>query len=122
MGDQPKRKPVRFVGSARSDLRAFPREVKLVFASALSAAQLGGKHRDSKVLKGFGGANVLEIADDHDGDTYRGVYTVRFASIIYVLHAFQKKSKRGSETSKRDMDLIRQRLKSAEQDYKSEHK
>ena len=67
---------------------------------------------------GFGGAGVLEVVDDFDGDTYRAVYTVRFAEIVYVLHAFQKKSKRGAATPKADIDLIRQRLKRAEEDYK----
>jgi phage-related protein len=70
-------------------------------------------------MRGFGGASVLEIVDDYDGDTYRAVYAVRFADLVYVLHAFQKKSKKGAETPKSDIDLIKQRLKVAEQDYKS---
>ena len=77
-------------------------------------AQQGGKHRDAKPLKGFGGAGVVEIVTDYRGDTFRAVYTVRLAGAIYVLHVFQKKSKRGSETPKADMKLIEQRLREAE--------
>ena len=116
---QPKRKPLDFVGSSRDDLRKFPKEVRIAIGAALTSAQLGGKHQAARVLKHFGGAGVLEIVDDFDGSTYRAVYTVRFATVIYVLHAFQKKSKRGVTTPKSDMDLIRQRLKDAELDYKS---
>ena len=114
-----KRKPVRFVASAQSDLRRFPKEVRIVVGTALNAAQLGGKHKDAKPLRGFGGASVVEIIDDFDGSTYRAVYTVRFADVVYVLHAFQKKSKKGIETPKSDIDLIKRRLKLAEQDYES---
>ncbi|MGD1026790.1 type II toxin-antitoxin system RelE/ParE family toxin [Candidatus Binatus soli] len=119
MGEPPKRKPVRFVGGSQSDLQRFPKKVTLVVGTALTAAQLGGKHKDAKPMKGFGGASVVEIVDDFDGDTLRTVYTVRFADVVYVLHAFQKKSKKGIETPKSDLDLIKQRLKVAEQDYKS---
>jgi len=122
MGEPPKRKPVRFVGGSQSDLQRFPKKVTLVVGTALTAAQLGGKHKDAKPMKGFGGASVVEIADDFDGDTFRAVYTVRFADVVYVLHAFQKKSKKGIETPKSDLDLIKQRLKVAEQDYKSGRK
>src|ERR1700758_437925 len=109
MGDPPKRKPVRFVASSQSDLRRFPKEVRLAVGTALNAAQLGGKHKDAKPMKGFGGANVVEIFDDFDGDTFRAVYTVRFTDVVYVLHAFQKKSKKGIQTPKSDIDMIRQR-------------
>jgi phage-related protein len=119
MGEPPKRKPVRFVGGSQSDLQRFPKKVTLVVGTALTAAQLGGKHKDAKPMKGFGSASVVEIVDDFDGDTFRTVYTVRFADVVYVLHAFQKKSKKGIETPKSDLDLIKQRLKVAEQDYKS---
>jgi len=81
--------------------------------TALHWAQLGEKHPDAKPMKGFKGANVLEIVEDYDGDTYRAVYTVRLAETVYVLHAFQKKSKRGIATPKRDVDLIKSRLKDA---------
>jgi len=81
---------------------------------ALRIAQLGGKHKDAKPMRGFGGAGVLEIVDDAGGDTYRGVYTVRFEGVIYMLHAFQKKSRKGIETPKGDLELIKSRLKAAE--------
>ena len=104
-----------FVASALHDLRAFPEGVRTVMGFALFLAQCGGKHVSAKPLKGFKGAGVLEVVEDHDGDTYRTVYTVRFAGVIYVLHAFQKKSKRGIETPKRELDLVRARLKCAEE-------
>jgi len=110
------------VGSSREDLQKFPKEVRIVVGTALNTAQLGGKHQDARAMKGFGGASVLEIVDDFDGDTYRAVYTVRFADAVYVLHAFEKKSKKGIETSKSDMDLIKLRLKHAEADFKSHRK
>jgi phage-related protein len=84
---------------------------------AIWEAQAGGKAPYAKPLKGFSGAGVLEIVDDYDGDTYRAVYTVRFAGVVYVLHAFQKKSKRGIATPKQDMDLIEQRLKRARENH-----
>lgn len=82
---------------------------------ALYVVQRGGKHSDAKPLKGFGGASILEIVEDHAGDTYRAVYTVQLAGRIYVLHAFQKKSKTGIGTPKRDIELIRSRLRRAEE-------
>ena len=85
---------------------------------AINDAQNGEEHPRAKALKGFGGRSVLEVVDDEDGDTYRAVYTVRFAGVIYVLHAFQKKSKKGSETPKRDIELIKARLKLAEAHYR----
>jgi phage-related protein len=87
---------------------------------ALYAAQQGGKHRDAKPLKGFGGAGVLEIVSDFDGDTFRAVYTVRLAGSVYVLHAFQKKSRSGRVTSRADMALIASRLREAERIAKGE--
>jgi len=104
-----------WVGSSREDLRAFPEEVRLVMGFALYQAQLGGKHVAAKPLRGFKGAGVVEVVDDHDGDTFRAVYTVRFADAVYVLHAFQKKSKRGVATPRRDMDLIKDRLRMAQE-------
>ena len=112
-------KPIRWVGTAKADLHAFPDAVRKEVGSALTSAQLGGKHPNAKPFKGFGGAGVLEIVDDFDGDTYRAFYSVRFAGTLYVLHAFQKKSRKGIETSKSDIDLIRMRLRFAEQDYKT---
>lgn len=91
-----------------------PPEVVDVFGFALHLAQQGGKHPQAKPLKGFGSAGVLEVVEDNDGSTYRAVYTVRFCNAVYVLHCFQKKSHRGIETPKQDMDLIRDRLKLAQ--------
>jgi phage-related protein len=85
---------------------------------ALHFAQAGDKHPSAKPLKGFGGAGVLEVVEDHDGDTYRAVYTVKLAGIVYVLHVFQKKSKRRGATSKQDIDLIRLRLQAARKHYR----
>ncbi len=85
---------------------------------ALYQAQIGEKHSRAKPLKGFGGAGVLEIVADHVGDTFQSVYTVKFATAIYVLHAFQKKSRSGIKTPTEDLELIRRRLKVAETDYK----
>ena len=91
-----------------------PDDVVDVFGFALHLAQLGRKHGQAKPLKGFGGAGVLEVIEDHKGDTYRAVYTVKIADIVYVLHCFQKKSTKGMETPKHEMDLIRERLKAAQ--------
>jgi phage-related protein len=82
---------------------------------ALYAAELGGKHSSAKPLKGFSGAGVLEIVEHRGGETYRAIYTVKFENIIYVLHAFQKKSKQGVATSQSDIDLIRRRLRMAKE-------
>jgi phage-related protein len=112
--DELEPKQLVWVGSSRRDLREFPPAVRRTFGVALFAAQLGETPPDAKPLRGFGGAGVLELIDDHRGDTYRAVYTVRFATRIYVLHTFQKKSKRGIATPKRDLELIRERLKWAE--------
>ena len=87
---------------------------------ALYVAQQGGKHRDAKALTGFGGARVVEIIKDYRGDTFRAVYTVRFEKAVYVLHAFQKKSKTGRETPRGDVELIKQRLREAERIAKGE--
>jgi phage-related protein len=111
-------KPIRWVGRSRDDLRKFPDEVKREIGFALYFAQRGEKHPSAKPLKGFGGAGVLEVVEDHRGDTYRAVYTVRFVEILYVLHVFMKKSTRGIKTPKRELDLIDQRLRAAEADYK----
>ncbi|MCM0045594.1 MAG: type II toxin-antitoxin system RelE/ParE family toxin [Burkholderiaceae bacterium] len=107
-------KPLYWVGSSKRDLLAMPPDVIDVFGFALHLAQAGKKHEQAKPLKGFGGAGVLEVVEDHLGDTYRAVYTLKVASAIYVLHCFQKKSKQGIETPKPDLDLIRTRLKVAQ--------
>jgi phage-related protein len=116
------KRPVEFIGSSLADLKTLPDEVKSVFGFAIFQAELGEKHPDAKPLKGFGGGGVLEVVEDHRGDTYRAVYTVKFAGVIYVLHAFQKKSKRGVKTDKRHIDLIKARLKIAEQHYAEHYK
>ena len=113
--DRPK--PVRWVGSSKDDLSAFPEEVRRRVGGALWEAQIGRKAPYAKPLRGFGGAGVLEIVDDFDGDTYRAVYTVHFAAAVYVLHAFQKKSVRGIATPKVELDVIDRRLKRAKEDY-----
>jgi phage-related protein len=111
-------KPLRWIASAKDDLSAMPTEVRRAVGYALFAAQQGEKHDDAKVLKGFGDAAVLEIIARHDGDTFRAVYTVRFGEMVYVLHVFQKKSKSGIATPKKELELIRKRLKLAERDHK----
>jgi phage-related protein len=105
-------KPTVFVGSSRKDLRAFPTAVRTGIGQALFEAQLGDHPRNAKPLKGLGG--VLEIRDNLEGNTYRAVYTIRFEGVLYVLHAFQKKSTSGIATPQRHIDLIRQRLRDAE--------
>ncbi len=115
--DSPTPKPVRWIGKSRDDLKSFPTDVQRRVGGALWEAQIGLKASFAKPLKGFGGAGVLEIVDDFDGDAYRAVYTVRFTGVVYVLHAFQKKSKRGIATPKAELDLITQRLKRAKEDY-----
>jgi phage-related protein len=112
-------KHVLWVGSSKKDLMAMPDEVKSAFGFALYLAQQGKKHQNAKPLKGFSGAGVLEVVEDYLGDTFRAVYTVKIAEVIYVLHCFQKKSKRGIETPKQEIDLIRDRLKMA-QDHAKE--
>ena len=121
MSNQPARpasKPLKWVGSSREDLCGFPGDVKKAMGYALHLAQIGLKAPAAKPLSGFGGASVLEVVEDHDGDTYRAVYTVKFQDMVYVLHAFQKKSKKGIKTPKPDIDLIKDRLKRAAEDYK----
>ena len=114
-------KPVEWIASSRDDLREFPQEVRRVMGQAIDDAEHGDEHPSAKALKGFGGRGVLEIVDDFDGDTYRAVYTVKFAGVIYVLHAFQKKSKKGIATPQRDIDLIKARLKRAEEHYRENY-
>jgi len=113
------RKPIRWVGSAKRDLDGMPEDVKDVFGHAIDIAQSGGRHPDAKAMSGFGSAGVVEVVEDHRGDTYRAVYTVKFAGWIYVLHCFQKKSKSGIKTPKEDIDLINIRLKAAKSDFEA---
>jgi phage-related protein len=114
-------KPTEWVGSSKDDLRDFPEDVRRVMGVAIYDAQNGDEHPAVKALKGFGGRSILEVVDDYDGDTYRAVYTVKFAGVIYILHCFQKKSKKGGETPKHDMDVVKLRLKAAELHYNAHH-
>jgi phage-related protein len=117
MTELPGIKPVVWIGRSRTDLAFFPEDVKDAIGYALYIAQRGGKHADAKPLRGFGSAGILEIIEDHAGDTYRAVYTVRLAGRIYVLHVFQKKSKAGIKTPKPEIELIRSRLKRAKEEH-----
>ncbi|WP_249158986.1 type II toxin-antitoxin system RelE/ParE family toxin [Bradyrhizobium jicamae] len=110
-------KPAVFVGSSQKELRAFPAAVRSEIGQSLFEAQLGEHPHNAKPLKGLSG--VLEIRDNFDGDAYRAVYTIRLEGVLYVLHAFQKKSTRGIATPQRYMDLIRQRLRDAESIHKT---
>ncbi len=109
-----KEKPLEWIGNSHKDLMALPADVRRFFGYALSLAQAGDQHDAAKVLKGFGSAGVLEVVEDDAGGTYRAVYTVKFEAAVFVLHCFQKKSKRGIATPKEDMNIIRARLKVAE--------
>ena len=99
---------------------SFPAEVIDEMGHALGVAQFGGKHPSAKPWKGEG-SGVLELVEDHDGNTYRAIYTVRFKEVVYVLHAFQKKSPRGIKTAQADIDLVRIRLRIAQEDYKDRY-
>ena len=111
-------KLVRWIGGSRDDLRRFPEPVRNRIGGALWEAQIGRKAPSAKPFKGFGGAGLLEVVSDFDGGTYRAIYTVHFAGMIYVLHAFQKKSTRGIQTPKRVIDTIKERLARASEDYR----
>jgi phage-related protein len=121
MAEAPNRKPLIWVGKSRKDIGEFPDRVKGELGYGLDLAQAGEKHDSAKPLKGFKGAGVLELVEDFDGDTYRAVYTVKFAQVVYVLHVFQKKSKTGIATPKSDIDLIESRLKLAEIHYQENY-
>ena len=116
----PPEKPLEWAGSSKRDLLGFPDEVRRNVGYALGLAQLGGKHPASKVWHGEG-PGVFEVVESDEGNAYRAVYTVRFAKAVYVLHCFQKKSPTGIKTAKTDVDLIRQRLKAAQQHYEVHH-
>jgi phage-related protein len=115
---RPQQKPCIFIGSSLKDLKRFPAKVQNRFGYALHQVQEGDEPISAKALKGFGGRTVLELIDNFDGDTYRAVYTVRFADVVYVLHAFQKKSRKGIATPQGDIDLVKARLRDAEVHYK----
>jgi len=107
-----------WIGSSYRDLLAFPERVKDRVGTALGAAQFGGKHPAAKPWKGEG-SGVLEIVEDHAGDTYRAIYTVKYEKAVYVLHAFQKKSPKGVKTARTDVELVHKRLQAAREHYES---
>lgn len=117
--ERPERKTCIFIGSSLKDLKRFPAKVQNRIGYALGQVQDGDEPNSAKALKGFGGRSVLELIDDFDSDTYRAVYTVRFAEVVYVLHAFQKKSNKGIATPQHDIDLIKSRLRDAEAHFLS---
>jgi|SRR5271167_2397818 phage-related protein len=116
----PGEKPLFWIASAKNDLRQFPEAVQDEIGVALSVAQFGGKHPWAKPWKGEG-PGVLEVVEDHKGDTFRTVYTVKFEKAVYVLHAFQKKSPKGIKTAQTDVELVTRRLKMASQDYEARY-
>lgn len=113
-------KPLHWVGSSKKDLLTFPGEVVDDLGYALSVVQHGGTPPSAKVWRGQG-SGVFELVEDHRGDTFRAVYTVRFEKAIYVLHCFQKKSPSGVRTAQQDVVLIRERLKTAQTDYEERY-
>jgi phage-related protein len=116
---QPIRKAVFWVGSARQDLRDFAPDVKRVMGYALYRAELGQTHPKAKPLKHLVDGTVTEIVENDESGTYRVVYTIEFKEALYVLHAFQKKSKRGISTPRHDLDTIRRRYFIARQHYRT---
>jgi len=116
----PGEKSLFWIGSSLKDITRFPVQVQRSVGFALSAAQYGGKHPSAKPWKGEG-PGILEVVKDHDGDTYRALYTVRFAKAVYVLHAFQKKSPHGIATRQSDAELVKERLKLAQKDYEERY-
>lgn len=119
--DDRRLRPLNWVGGSFRDYIRFPEPVQEEMGFALYRAQIGERHPIAKTMKGFGGGGVLELAARHDGNAYRAVYTVRFAEAVYVLHAFQKKSKKSVATPRGDIDLVRRRLGMAEKDYRGRH-
>ena len=116
------KKPVVRIASSKDDLNKLAWTAKRVLTFAVYLAELGETHPDAKPLKGFDGAGVLEVVENYDKNTYRAVYTIKFAGVVYVLDVFQKKSKRGKATPKADMDRIKSRLKLAEQHYEANYR
>lgn len=118
---EPGLRPLHFIRSSQDDLRKFPKEVRHQVGFSLKLAQMGEKALNTVPLIGFRGASVLEVISDHDGNTFRCVYTVRFGDAVYVLHAFQKKSKTGIRTPTKEMNLVRLRLRDAEKHHKENY-
>ena len=110
-------KPLEWVGSSKANLAAFPGPARREAGYALYLAQIGMKAVKAKPLQGFGGAGVLEVVTHHDGNTFRAVYTVKFAKAVFVLHAFQKKSKKGIQTPQAEIELVKRRLRIAAEEY-----
>ena len=115
-------KKLLWIGSAKKDLKAMPVNVQDTFGYALHQAQIGNKHEQTKPLKGFGSAGALEVVENSGGGTFRAVYTVKFSDAVYVLHCFQKKATHGIAMPKPDMNVIRERLKTAEAHAQGERK
>jgi len=120
MNIPPEIKPVTWAPGTKKALLSFPKPVITEIGYALHQAQIGEKSIDAKPIKGLG-SGVLEIIEDHNTDTYRAIYTVRFEKAVYVLHCFQKKSKSGISTPQQDMELVKKRLKEAEAIYKERY-
>ena len=111
-------RPLRWRGDSRQAFKAFPPEVQREMGYALFMAQTGHRHHTmAKTLKGFGGGAIIELRDNHDGNTYRAVYTIRFAEAVYVLHAFQKKSRSGARTPPADIGLVEKRLRTLQEEW-----
>ena len=111
-------KILKWMGSSREDLKEFPDDIINEMGHGLFLAQVGERHNHAKTLSGFGNAKVVELKESNRSGTYRVVYTVEMAEFIFVLHAFQKKSKNGIATPKQEIDMIKRRLKEAESLYK----
>jgi phage-related protein len=109
-----------YLGSSRKDAEKLPRQIQDLFSDALMCALMGQKHEDAKPFKYHGGG-VFEVVGDHRNDTFRAIYTTKYTEVVFVIHIFQKKSKRGKETPKEDKELIENRLKWAEQVYKEQY-
>jgi phage-related protein len=109
-----------YIGSTKKDAEGLPQEVKDVFAEALAMALRGETHEDAKLFRHHG-SGVYEVVAHHRNSTFREIYTVRFPEVVYVIHIFQKKSKKGSQTPKQEIDLIQKRLKWAEEHYQEEY-
>ncbi len=122
MSKKPSLKHLIWIASTKDDLFKMPEEVRIEFGYGLYEAQLGKHPKIGKTLSGFGSAAVIELIENHVSGTYRAVYTVRFTDTVFVLHVFQKKSKKGIHTDKQDIDLVKNRLKLAEEIYKSRKK
>jgi len=120
-GTKPAPKPLVWMGDSLQAVKRFPAAVQDEIGFALYQAQTGDKHVSAKPLKGIA-SGIMEVVSDHRGDTFRAVYTVRLAGRVYVLHAFQKKSKTGIATPKAEIELIKQRLKRAIELHEAQEK